>query len=268
MIRLLGTCLVFVLSCSAAAEVGGLVCQQLNWSSVNPAVNNARAIKFKEALRVYQPMIRALYPEIRSHQDYYQLSQLAFAVMGPESSFYGGFWYNLKAWTPASALKVAKCLRRGICNWSVQLSSGPTQIKEIPVRAQIEFKITPESLYSNPAHAAIATLSFLVELRQQLEELRRREKYAAVLAAMNRGNMNDYLVYFYQGKGRRILNGEIPSPQKNGYLAAVQRELKQMRSTGAVCDEPLLVRTFSDLGEVRPGEIGVVGGLAEVEGFR
>ncbi len=228
-------------------------CMEPLWTSTHSLAQNSRALHFQKALRFHKTTLRALYPDVSSNE-YESLSRLAFAIMGAESKYYQSWWYFLKSWTPASAVKVAKCVRRGQCGDKHLLSSGPTQIKEIPARAQIEFKITPASLFSHPDHAAIATMAFLIELRDYLYELQ-DDRYPHALEHLSAANLNDHLVYFYQGKGRRILNGEKPDPKKNSYLAVVQQHLSAIRDQSRVCPEIQIARPNPAIAPALEGSV-------------
>lgn len=245
MAKLVGFALGVLLALPLAAAGAAPRCGEVVWLSSHPLAQNSRALQFQKALVNYRSTLQALYPEISSVQ-YDSLSQLAFAIMGTETKYYQSGWYFLKSWMPASALKLAKCLKRGQCGDSQPLSSGPTQIKQIPARVGLEFGITPTTLASNPDHAAIATMAFLFELRSYVLALKARPD-AGVLDALDERNLSDYLAYFYQGKGRRILAGEVPDPKKNGYLAAVRGHLASIRVTTQPC--PLQVAEPAFMGE-------------------
>lgn len=245
MAKLVGFVLGFWLALPLAATGAEPRCGDGIWLSSHPQAQNGQARKFHQALSDYRSVLLALYPEISASQ-YESMSRLAFAIMGAETKYYQSGWYVLKSWTPAPALKLLKCLRRGVCGHAQPLSSGPTQIKQIPARVQLEFGVTPDTLATNPAHAAIATMAFLFELRSYVLTLKERPESGS-LVALDEHNLNDYLAYFYQGKGRRILAGEVPDTKKNGYLAAVRSHLASIRVTAQAC--PVQVAAPNWLGE-------------------
>ncbi len=193
---------------------------------------NRQAQAFSQAIAAQKSKIMQLYPKFVTSEQYDRLSELAFSLMAPETRYGQSRWYFVKKWSPPLALRAVKCAVRGVCSSKIPLSAGPTQIKEIPAVVALEYGISPASLDRDPAHAGIATIAFLIELRSELIE--RRMTDPQDLPYLNESTMLDHLVYFYQGKGRRVLRGERPHRDNNCYLRVVREQLEGRFSVGLV----------------------------------
>lgn len=230
------------LTCNEADAIrcGGTL--NLTMVSMMPSSQNSQADQFARALDEHREDVLTLYKNRINSRDYSRLAVLAFGIMGVESRYAQSNWYFLKRWTPDAAITAAKCLQKIIpepsikglknidtsaCDHLPGVSHGPTQMKEIPRPIQEHFGVTVSSLYRNPSHAAVATMGFLIEMKSALFDL--KKKYPVQLAEMNEENYIDYLVYFYQGKGRRILKGEKPDIKKNRYLESLKIHLNAMQ---------------------------------------
>lgn len=209
-----------------------------NPNSRNGKQLNDQAAQFLKALHTQRNSLQTIYSDQIRPEEYAQLAGLAYGILGTESAYYLSERYFIKSWTPNSVINVARCLIRGNCT-NPAVSEGPTQIKQIPEPIVDYYGATPSSLYKNSTHAAAATMGFLIELKRDLYRL--KAKYPEQMKEMNESNVTDYLAYFYQGKGVRIIQkGEKPSTDANPYFKKLKdlhlKELfvKQMSCPGVI----------------------------------
>lgn len=209
-----------------------------NPNSRNGKQLNDQAAQFLKALHTQRNSLQTIYSDQINPEEYAQLAGLAYGILGTESQYYMSSRYFLKSWTPNAVINVARCLVRGNCT-NPAVSEGPTQIKQIPEPIVDYYGATPSSLYKSSTHAAAATMGFLIELKRDLYRL--KAKYPEALKDMNESNITDYLAYFYQGKGVRIIQkGEKPNVETNPYFKKLKevhlKELfvKQLSCPGVV----------------------------------
>lgn len=216
----------------------------LKIKSVIAKANNRRSRLFVETLSKEAPALMELYKGHVTPREYTELAAVAFGIMGNESSYYSGFWYRVKQVTPEWAIKSWKCFRRSKEHCKMDLSYGPTQIKpdSIPELVAKKYGVSPQSLYSRPDHAAVATMAVLIEWKENLYQM--KEKYSS-LSGLDATTYADYIPYFYQGKGARPLyRMEMPNPadrSRNGYLYNIREYRDSLRIIEYSCSSEQIV---------------------------
>jgi hypothetical protein len=205
----------------------------LRLTSENERAQGEDAKKFLDTVGKRAEELRALYPGI-SKQDYMRLAVTAYGILGAESKFYDSWRYWVKVRTPDLFIEAGKCIFRPP-KCMMPLSQGPTQMKTIPEEVN-RYQITEETLKSNPEHAAIATMAFLMKMKLYVDELAKKNQYRDSFIGMNDRNFPDYLVYFYQGKGAKFLQRpHDPNPRSNPYLGEVQDHMLGLLVTEYRC---------------------------------
>lgn len=209
---------------------------QLSLKGFPAAAYNIEAQQFIRALETSADDLMALYPGRVTPREYSELAALAVGILGNESGFYLSRKFKLKRMAPDWVVDSVKCRLHNVCE-EVR-SHGPTQLKAIPKKIAETFKVTLQSVWSNPQHAALATMGFLIELKREMYSYRRYYGNSA-LAGLDQDTYLDYLPYFYQGKGSRILlKNEMPNSAdrgRNAYLYHARRTMDALKITEYTC---------------------------------
>jgi hypothetical protein len=104
---------------------------------------------------------------------------------------------------------------------SASNSSGPTQIKKVPVLIAKHYGLKKDDL-AKPKNAAVATIGFLAA---SLEELRVRQLKNPAITDKNR---MEYIHYIYMGSVSQIIN-KTATPDKNIYLRNLKKYQKGVK---------------------------------------
>lgn len=211
--------------------------------------NNAPTVLFMDTIAKEAPTIMEIYKGRVTPREYTELAALAFGIVGNESNYFGGFWYRVKQYVPEYMLRKWKCHRRGKEKCKADFSYGPTQMKpdSIPDLIADKYKVSKETLYARPEHAAVATMGALIEWKENLYHL--KKSYNS-MSGVDSTTYVDYIPYFYQGKGARPLyKMEMPNaadPGRNGYLFSIREYRDSLRVIEYSCPNG---RITNSLGE-------------------
>jgi hypothetical protein len=166
------------------------------------------AINFVSALDDEKKNLMEMYN--LDNDEYNNLAQLSFGILGNESEFGMGNKYVVKE-NAQTGVTILKSLKG---NNSTN-SRGLTQIKEVPKKIIDEYGIKIDDLKS-PRSAAIATMGVLA---QKLQSLKRIEHLHSAITPENR---MDYVLYLYYGNAKEIKQNTA-TPDLNNYVQNVKK---------------------------------------------
>ena len=187
---------------------------------LDPKLKTKNVIGFIETLENKKTEIMELYGHFDS--DYYnRLALMALGILGNESQFFKSKKYLLKENFPL-LVTGAKLIRNFYTNKKMSANSqGPTQIKIIPTKIAEKYQLTMGSLHQ-PDSAALATMGFLIESFQELNNRHRMNQIATDWIE----DFEYYLPYLYFGKTRALVDGTA-TPMSNMYVKSMRAHMKK-----------------------------------------
>lgn len=158
-------------------------------------------------------------------QEYNLLANMAIGILGNESEFFMSTRYFLKRRGHLAITAIKKAHELWDSNYKASPnSSGPTQIKVVPKLIAEHYGVTQATMRKWPAHAAFATMGYLIEA---LRELKQRAANGN-LTFITPETYVDYLPYLYFGRVELMKSGKA-EPHKNKYIIKMKHYMQWVR---------------------------------------
>jgi hypothetical protein len=177
-------------------------------------------VRFVQTLENKKSELIELYGDFDS--DYYnRLALMALGILGNETNFFMSKKYQIKNTFPliVTSAKYIKSLYDG--KKMSENSSGPTQIKIIPLKISEKYNVTKENL-AEPEAAALATMGYLIEAFQELNNRLRLNQIPVDFI----DDFEYYLPYIYFGKTRSLVKNTA-TPTANIYVKNMRLNMKK-----------------------------------------